>query len=150
MAPPNSDEFSFTEHTWTHGSWIVPTKAEQVQTLLEIMRANDGVLTKRDFLLNSTLSTGGGTPAKMATVEEFRKKNISFSLFLEWFSVRGWDLVETNAITGEMDPYTGKFGGGPDTIRTVKERWCLFRKPFKNSVFVSAELQSSRRVAEEE
>lgn len=125
----DDDVFEFTEGYWTTETYLVP-EGKSLENISEIV-SEKRILTKKEWLLNCSLRNK--RPSRFPRIKQLHG-HASFPLYLEWFSVRGWELEETNTIMSNTDEYGM---AGPE--KHVSKRWCLFKRKFTNHTILNLE-----------
>ena len=130
------DAFAFREGYWTKNAYLVP-EGKGIENIQKILKDKQ-ILTKKEWLLNCSLKDR--MPQKVPAVKQLHGR-ASFPRYLEWFSVRGWELEKTNTIMKNTDEY-----GNPTDNPYVSKRWCLFKRKFTDRTI----LQIHPTISEEE
>tara|TARA_B100001564_G_scaffold188073_1_gene157933 strand:+ start:266 stop:679 length:414 start_codon:yes stop_codon:yes gene_type:complete len=135
----DDDVFEFREGYWTTESYLVP-EGKGIENIQKILKDKQ-ILTKKEWLLNCSLKDR--RPREVPAVKQVHGR-ASFPRYLEWFSVRGWELEETNTIMSNTD----EFGMIVDIVdeKRVSKRWCLFKRKFTDRTI----LQIHPTISEEE
>ena len=121
----DDDVFEFLEGYWTNNTYLVPEGKSLVKLNL-ILKINK-IITKKEWLLHCSLKDS--RPRIVPNAKQLHGR-ASFPQYLEWFSVRGWKLEDTNTIMSSHDdeyPFDEKY---------VSKRWCLFKRRFTNSTIL--------------
>ena len=130
------DAFAFREGYWTKNVYLVP-EGKGLENIQKILNDKQ-ILTKKEWLLNCSLKDR--MPQKVPAVKQLHGR-ASFPQYLEWFSVRGWELEKTNTIMKNTDDQ----GIRTDNPRVLKA-WCLFKRKFTDRTI----LQIHPTMSEEE
>ena len=130
------DVFEFREGYWTRDVYLVP-EGKSLENLSTILKDKQ-IITKKEWLLNCSLKNR--MPQTVPAVKQLHGR-ASFPRYLEWFSVRGWELEDTNTIMKNTDQ-----DGYPTDNPYVSKRWCLFKRKFTYRTI----LQVERAKSEEE
>ena len=130
------DVFEFREEYWTRDVYLVP-EGKSLENLSTILKDKQ-IITKKEWLLNCSLKDR--MPREVPSIKQLHGR-ASFPRYLEWFSVRGWGLEDTNTIMESPDEYQD-----PDAKPYVSKRWCLFKRRFTDRTI----LQVKRANSEEE
>ena len=112
--------FEFREGYWTKNAYLVP-EGKSLEKLTLILQKNK-IITKKEWLLHCSLKD---RRAHIVPKAKQLHGFASFPLYLEWFSVRGWKLEDTNTIIKRTDD-----GYPLDDPYYVSKRWCLFKRKF--------------------
>ena len=130
------DAFEFREGYWTKDVYLVP-EGKSLENLQKILNDKQ-IITKKEWLLNCSLKDR--MPKKVPAVKQLHGR-ASLPRYLEWFSVRGWELEDKKIIMKNTDEY-GSITENPH----VSKCWCLFKRKFTDRTI----LQIERAKSEEE
>ena len=127
------DVFEFREGYWTRDVYLVP-EGKSLENLSTILKDKQ-IITKKEWLLNCSLKDR--MPREVPSIKQLHGR-ASFPRYLEWFSVRGWGLEDTNTIMESPDEYQD-----PDAKPYVSKRWCLFKRRFTDRTILHVKRANS-------
>jgi len=118
------ESYEFMDKGWNSNLYLVPQE-EQLTAITKYL-VDDKQLGRREWLLNCNILN-----TKPKSVPKLKKiwGKVSLAIFLEWHSVRGWELVDI-----DRGSYKVKGGGYPPNI--ISTASCLFKRKYQAHLLI--------------
>ena len=116
------ESYEFMDKNWNSNIYLVPQEEEQLTAISKYL-GDDKQLGRREWLLNCNILYG---KPKLFPKMKGLLANASLATFLEWHSVRGWELVDINRTYKSKNRNTHA-----EKISTVD---CLFKRKYQGNL----------------
>ena len=118
------ESYEFMDKGWHSNIYLVPQEEEQLTAIKKYL-VDDRQLRRREWLLNCNILNS--KPKSVPKMKGIWVK-AGLAIFLEWHSVRGWELVDINRSSYEAKDQHGNPAGRISTVS------CLFKRKYQGQL----------------